>query len=159
MGDKGKMTRREWFAGVLAGAGLLASYGLLAAEGLMFLLPSRTKPKTRKIFAGQINEYKVGSVQSVADLQGNPILIRRDEAGFSALSSTCPHLGCKVSWEKDKNHFLCPCHNGIFDETGKGISGPPGDAGQRLLPVPIEVEESSGVVFIEVDDIQTGGRS
>ncbi|GAG28378.1 unnamed protein product, partial [marine sediment metagenome] len=110
MNNKNHMTRREWLAGVFAGAGLLASYGLLTAEGLLFLLPKATGTKTRKVFAGQISEFEMGVVRSVFDLQGNPILIRRTAAGFSAFSSTCPHLGCRVRWEEKNNRFLCPCH-------------------------------------------------
>ncbi len=153
------MTRREWLAGVFAGVGLLAGYGVLAGESLLFLLPKATGAKTRKIFAGQINEFEIGKVRSVYDLQGNPILIRRTAAGFAAFSSTCPHLGCKVRWEEDHHRFLCPCHMGIFDAEGKGIAGPPGDAGQSLLPVPIEVNEASGVVYLEVPDTKTSRKT
>jgi hypothetical protein len=43
---------------------------------------------------------------------------------------------------------------GIFDPEGRGISGPPGDAGQSLAPVPVEVDQDSGVVYLEVEDIE-----
>jgi cytochrome b6-f complex iron-sulfur subunit len=155
MTDEKPMTRREWLAGVFAGAGVLAAYGVLAAESLLFLLPRTTGAKTRRIFAGQINDFEIGKVRSVLDLQGNPILIRRTTAGFAAFSSTCPHLGCKVHWQEENQRFLCPCHMGIFDAEGRGISGPPGDAGQSLSPVPIQVDESGGVVYLEVADTKT----
>jgi len=153
------MTRRDWLASVLAGGGLMVSYGVLAAEGVLFLLPPLGKPKTRKIFAGRINQYQIGGIRKSYDLRGNQILVRRNTSGFSAFSSTCPHLGCKVHWEEDKNRFLCPCHMGIFDADGKGISGPPGDAGQSLIPVPVEVDQASGVVYLEVEDIKSKKKS
>lgn len=152
--ESGRTTRREWLAVILMGLGLVVSYGTLAIQGLMFLLPERLKPRTRKLFAGQADQYKVGSVQSFYDLQGNQILVKRSTSGFQAFSSVCPHLGCRVHWETDKQRFFCPCHRGIFDAEGVAISGPPADAGQRLAQVPLVVEESSGVIYIEVRDIK-----
>ncbi len=43
----------------------------------------------------------------------------------SALSSTCTHLGCRVSWDKDAQQLKCPCHGGVYDRTGAVIAGPP----------------------------------
>jgi len=71
-----------------------------------------------------------------------------DVSDFIALSSTCPHLGCKVHWEGPKSRFFCPCHSGAFDPTGKAIAGPPADAGQSLLRYPLKIE--NGLLFIEV---------
>ncbi|MHC4822169.1 MAG: QcrA and Rieske domain-containing protein [Planctomycetota bacterium] len=67
---------------------------------------------------------------------------------FMALSSTCPHLGCQVHWEAHNDRFFCPCHNGVFDPSGKGTEGPPGDAGQDLPRYPLKVE--GGLLYIEV---------
>ena len=152
MDEAGRTTRRKWLALVLMGAGLTVSYGALAVEGLMFLLPRRLKPRTRLLFAGQTNQYNVGSVQSFYDLQGNRILVKRSASGFAAFSSTCPHLGCHVHWEADRQRFFCPCHRGVFNADGVAISGPPADAGQSLSRVSLQVDESSGVVYIEVKD-------
>ena len=35
---------------------------------------------------------------------------------------------------------------------GKGIAGPPADAGQSLAQVPLTVDERSGVVYLEVKE-------
>jgi Rieske Fe-S protein len=42
-----------------------------------------------------------------------------------ALSATCAHLGCNVNYDETTGGFKCPCHSGIYDATGKNISGPP----------------------------------
>ncbi len=65
-----------------------------------------------------------------------------------ALSSTCPHLGCKVHWEAPENRFFCPCHNGAFDPSGRAIAGPPAEAGQSLGRYPLRIE--GGLLYIEV---------
>lgn len=159
MDEDTKMSRREWLAAAFSGLSVLAAYGVLAAEGFLFLVPKKTKPKTRLLFAGQIEQYKIGQVQKFFDLQGGEILVKRSKEGFKAFSSTCPHLGCKVKWEPDQNRFLCPCHMGLFDPEGKAYAGPPADAGQSLSPVTIKVDEAGGVVYIEVEDKGPGRKA
>ncbi|HEX9879295.1 MAG TPA: Rieske (2Fe-2S) protein [Candidatus Binatia bacterium] len=148
------VTRRDLLACVAMAAGLIISYGVLGIQGLMFLLPERLRPRTRRLFAGQLDGYRAGGVQVFFDLSGNEILIRRAPAGLTAFDSTCPHLGCRVHWEEDRQRFFCPCHRGVFNPDGVGISGPPAAAGQSLAAVPVEVDEKSGVVYIEVKDIR-----
>ena len=145
-------TRRDWLAKVTMGVGLVLGYGVFAAQGLLFLLPKRLKPKTRRLFVGPVERYRVGQVASVYDLEGNEILVKRSEAGFVAYSSTCPHLGCKVHWMPDKKEFFCPCHQGVFNADGVAISGPPADAKQDLFQVPLSVE--GGVVYLDVVDVK-----
>ena len=59
--------------------------------------------------------------------QQTVVFIDKDESGkgYRALSATCTHLGCGVSWDDAKKQFLCPCHKGVFDRSGKVVSGPP----------------------------------
>ncbi len=152
-------SRRDFMAKILMGAGLILAYGALAVEGIFFVLPPSKKIPTRKLFAGKLDQYKVGLIQTFYDLEGKQILVKRDESGLRAFSSVCPHLGCRVHWEEDKNRFLCPCHGGIFNEEGVATAGPPADAGQSLTEVPIFVDEASGIVYIEVKDPGKGKLS
>ena len=46
-------------------------------------------------------------------------------AGLVALSTTCSHLGCGVSWNAARNAFLCPCHGGVYGPEGAVLVGPP----------------------------------
>jgi menaquinol-cytochrome c reductase iron-sulfur subunit len=47
------------------------------------------------------------------------------EAQVVALSSVCTHLGCRVSWDAEREELRCPCHGGVFDRTGAVKTGPP----------------------------------
>lgn len=46
-------------------------------------------------------------------------------SGLVALSTTCTHLGCGVSWSAERKAFLCPCHGGVYDSSGRVTGGPP----------------------------------
>lgn len=152
MNEDSGATRRDLLAAVLMGGGLVLAYGTLALQGLLFLLPKRLRPKTRLIYAGRIDQFAVGGVRTIYDLDGNAILVKRGETGFEAFSSVCPHLGCRVHWEAEEKAFFCPCHRGVFDSDGVAVSGPPADAGQRLTQVTLEVDDRSGVIYLEVRD-------
>lgn len=136
------------------GVGLVSSYGVFAVQGLLFLLPARLKAPTRRLFAGQIDQFQIGALQAVLDLQGNEILVKRDQQGLRAFNSTCPHLGCRVHWQAEQQRFFCPCHNGVFNKDGVAVEGPPAAAGQSLAQVPLELDQKSGVVYLEVKDVR-----
>jgi menaquinol-cytochrome c reductase iron-sulfur subunit len=52
-------------------------------------------------------------------------LVRTVISAVTALDSTCTHLGCRVSWDGERQELRCPCHGGVYDRTGAVKSGPP----------------------------------
>ena len=52
-------------------------------------------------------------------------LVKTGESDVRALSSTCTHLGCRVSWNAEAQQLKCPCHGGAYDKTGAVVAGPP----------------------------------
>lgn len=139
--------------------GLAAGYGTCAGYAARFLYPARPTAKVW-LFVADLASFAVGASRTYRAPSGQPIVIaRRAEAGtaddFLALSSVCPHLGCQVSWEPAHPRFFCPCHNGVFDPTGRATEGPPAKAGQSLARYPVKVE--SGLLYIEVPDHATEG--
>ncbi len=44
---------------------------------------------------------------------------------FKVLSTRCTHLSCRVTWKKELNQYVCPCHDGRFDIDGNVKGGPP----------------------------------
>ncbi len=146
-----KSSRRGFLSKIVILSGVALAYGLFALEGLFFIVPRKKITEKIKIYGGRLSQYKLGTVKAFYDLEGNEILIMRDDSGLRAFSSVCPHLGCKVHWEGNKNEFFCPCHKGIFNSDGVAISGPPADAHQSLRKVQISVDEKSQIVYIEVN--------
>ncbi|HEX9839767.1 MAG TPA: ubiquinol-cytochrome c reductase iron-sulfur subunit [Anaerolineales bacterium] len=51
--------------------------------------------------------------------------VRKSDREVRVFSDVCTHLGCRVSWHPDIEHYVSPCHDGPFDIMGKNISGPP----------------------------------
>jgi Rieske Fe-S protein len=42
-----------------------------------------------------------------------------------AVSSRCVHVGCPVRYVAAAQSFVCPCHGGVYDFTGRRVGGPP----------------------------------
>jgi Rieske Fe-S protein len=67
-------------------------------------------------------------------------LVKTGDSSVTALSSTCTHLGCRVSWNAEQQVLKCPCHGGVFDRTGEVKAGPP-PAPLAKLPTKLEGEQ------------------
>lgn len=52
-------------------------------------------------------------------------VVRQDENQARVFSNICTHLGCRVSWHTNLQHYVSPCHDGHFDVVGTVVSGPP----------------------------------
>jgi Rieske Fe-S protein len=66
--------------------------------------------------------------------------VRRPEpAKVEALSATCPHFGCPVSYETAAKTFLCPCHNSRWNDDGERL--PDVAAKRGLDPLAIEIRD------------------
>ncbi len=134
--------------------GLVASYGTFAAMAGRFLYP--LKPRDRSwLYVTEVSRLKPGeSLVYVAPTGEKIAIARRSGTGkvedFLALSSVCPHLGCQVHWQGAQNRFFCPCHNGVFDPTGKAMEGPPAEAGQSLPNFPLKIEGSLLYILVPI---------
>lgn len=51
--------------------------------------------------------------------------LRDDYDQVVALSNRCMHLGCPIRYTGAAQRFICPCHGGVYDFTGKVDGGPP----------------------------------
>ncbi len=120
---------------------MAASFGGVIYPIIRYLSPLSQQQAAEKIEILK-DEVPVGKAKFFT-YKGSPAVVIHTKTGFTALSAVCTHLGCIVKWLEDKNEFLCPCHAGRFDPTGRVLSGPPPN------PMPqINVAESGVKIVI-----------
>jgi cytochrome b6-f complex iron-sulfur subunit len=117
-------SRRRFLSQAVMGFGMLFGIGTLGFRFLQFLVPSRGKRQAETVLIGAESKIPVGEAVPM-DLGGRKILVLKTNEGVVAFSRRCTDLGCLVSWNKEREQFVCPCHQGVFDKTGLNIAGPP----------------------------------
>lgn len=117
---------RRKFVNAILGLGGLGGLATIIYPVLSYLKPPKsTKPTVNSVKAGMASAFKSNSYKIVKFGRIPVILVKTETAKFVALSATCTHLDCIVQYKKDTKQIWCACHNGIYDLTGKNISGPP----------------------------------
>ena len=79
-----------------------------------------------------LNEVSAGTPYPFQYGAAPGLLFRGEDGSLRAFSLVCSHLACTVNWNPEKKTFSCPCHDGLFDEDGKVIGGPPSAPLERL---------------------------
>jgi Rieske Fe-S protein len=89
-----------------------------SSVGALTDFSSLTEPVMRSIQIEQVDGWrKAVSEKAVYVAKGR-------QGKLLVLTSICPHLGCTVPWNKEKNQFVCPCHGATFAADGTRVSGP-----------------------------------
>jgi Rieske Fe-S protein len=139
MSDPYQISRRDFIKGTAAVVGGLIG-ALIGIPSVAFLLSPGMKSgaKTDAVIAlGPLENYPVG-VPTRFDFTQTKVngwertainyglyVVRKNESEVRVFSDVCTHLGCRVSWHADQEHYISPCHDGHFDILGNVISGPP----------------------------------
>jgi menaquinol-cytochrome c reductase iron-sulfur subunit len=133
------LNNRRSFLGALVGVGSVFVGGLLSVPLVRFaLFPLiRRTTELRSSPVGAMSEFSaltepVMRTIQIEQLDGwrktiseKAVYVTTNKDGqLRVLTSVCPHLGCTVPWNKDKNQFICPCHGATFTKEGARVSGP-----------------------------------
>ena len=136
--NKNELSRRDFIkANVVAIGSLIGA--LIGLPSVAYLLsPSlKAQENTDSINLGPLENYPVGvptrfdfTLTKVNGWERTSVnyglfVVRKNETEVRVFSDICTHLGCRVSWHPDVQHYISPCHDGHFDIMGKNISGPP----------------------------------
>jgi len=139
-------SRRELLNKLWKGLGVVAVVEF-AAVFFGFLFSGKSEDENQKpkqLFdAGNINSFQKKSVTVFRG--GRFYLVRLDDGGFLALSLRCTHLGCSITWEQDKNRFICPCHASAFEINGN-VQNPPAPSALDYFPIIIQ----NGKVMVDI---------
>jgi len=137
MGNETKMNRRKFMeVGIFGISGAVAAVSGVALA--RFAVGSSFQQEESKWIALDLDlrsdepdfervvlEYEKKDGWLVTQAKALAYLKRTGKGEIVAISATCRHLGCIVSWVPEKKIFQCPCHNGKYDAEGRVISGPP----------------------------------
>ncbi len=144
---------RRGFLGWAAMLGTVAlSYGLFAAYAVRFIFPASRHAQRARMFVALASRVPPGESLYFTTPEGEEYVLTHGSspvAPFTAYSSRCPHLGCRVHWEDEGKQYICPCHGGAFDQEGRATLGPPLKAGQRLRACEVVVEGNAIYAMVE----------
>jgi Rieske Fe-S protein len=138
------VTRRGLMTGGALAVGGLASaaFGLPALGFALGPNFSRTEPHRWQDVGPEPDFNKTAYVQKIIDLVANvadsgktTIYVRKTDPAkdnkklsdqpYVAISNRCMHLGCPVRYVQASERFICPCHGGVYEFSGKVSGGPP----------------------------------
>lgn len=139
-----------------------ALYGVLVLLGLGFFVPAvklfapvKSREKELVFFPliaeDDVPRAGVKKAELVFAVSGKKrktrVFIVSSPEELVVLSATCSHLGCLVSYHKEKREFICPCHGGRYDLAGGNLAGPPPAPLARL---PLQTQDGMILVGIKV---------
>lgn len=165
MGKESDLNRRKFME-----VGIYTITGAIAAVSGVALVrfavgPSFDKIKSKWIeveledtqdknpgFSRVVLEYETKDGWLTSNARTLAYVKRTPEDEVIAISATCTHLGCIVTWDDDQRIFKCPCHDGRYDVDGRVISGPP--------PAPLKRHKTKiedGRIYLATETVPFGG--
>lgn len=130
---------RRRFLRFLLGFSVVSTVSIIAAPIVGFLIPPKVQSAGGggKVLVGSMTDLPANTGKVVA-MGSKPVIVTNTEAGVTAFSAVCTHLGCIVGYDSTVRQIVCPCHDGHFNaSTGVVISGPPP---RPLAPVATAIE-------------------
>lgn len=134
-------TRRGFFAWATFGLGLMAT-AAMAVPFVGYLIGPLRKRTPAWLSLGTVGSFPINETR--LHTFDNPlkqpwdgmvahtgVYVRNLGKGtgstdnFLVFAINCTHLGCPVTWFPQSGLFMCPCHGGVYYETGEHASGPP----------------------------------
>ncbi len=113
-------------------AGLLIADRIVSGESPWSALYDPTRTASKDFNRGGDTQSRVQSLSEIApgsggvvEQDGKAVALWRDEAGtVHALSASCTHKGCTVTWNNADRTWDCPCHGSMFEADGSVLHGP-----------------------------------
>ena len=135
-------SRRDFLK--LASHGVLAAGGMLGFGMLVRFLGHHSGASRQTIFdLGLASEVPPGTRVLFPEI---PAMLIHDDAGFTAISLVCTHLGCTL--EINSDGFACPCHNSRYDRQGTVLQGP----AVKALPTFLVEQDEDGHLIVSLND-------
>ncbi|HBG74701.1 MAG: hypothetical protein A2X25_11760 [Chloroflexi bacterium GWB2_49_20] len=133
-----RINRRDFLKGVIGGIGSIIAFTYGVPMIIFLISPALRKQESDAwVPLGTLENIPIGiptpfefTRSSINGWERTGIsygvfAVRKDETNIRVFSNICTHLGCRVSWHEDLQHYVSPCHDGHFDLYGNNVSGPP----------------------------------
>lgn len=139
MGEKEGVERREFLVlgGAAAAAVALGGCGSNLTQG--------------SLTAGTVSGLEVGGARAV---EGEPLIVARDDLGLYAMTAVCTHMGCTVAVEGER--LSCPCHGSAFSLDGAVVEGP---ANEPLQHFQVNVSDAGEITVDTTQPVDTSART
>lgn len=86
------------------------------------------------------------------DSEVGSVYLQQNGDEIRCFNSRCPHLGCTVKFEGEKQQFVCPCHESAFSLNGERTNNvPPRD----MDPLEVRVDDE-GMVWVKYQKYRAG---
>jgi cytochrome b6-f complex iron-sulfur subunit len=122
-----EVVRRDFIRSLFTG-GFLLWFGAFLYPVFRYLKPREEEDTTnavQSVVAAKISEIKTVHAKLFKFGTKPAWVYENEKKDIVAVIATCSHLGCTVTFYPEKNQFICGCHGGTYDATGKNIAGPP----------------------------------
>jgi len=110
----------------IVGAGCLAQIVLPIWR---YLFPGMSREPDKLVFTDdmltQLNALEPGHCLRFPWGGAPGLALRAQNNELRVFKGVCTHADCNVAWRAQSNDFFCACHEGVYDEFGKNIAGPP----------------------------------
>jgi cytochrome b6-f complex iron-sulfur subunit len=123
--DPANRSRRR-FLDYLLGTSAFATFAAIVYPIFKFMVPPEVvEAQQNSVAVGKNADFPSNSGKIFKFGSKPGIMIRTEAGDLKAFSASCTHLDCIVQYDPKSKQIICACHNGIYDLTGKNVSGPP----------------------------------
>jgi len=117
---------RRSFLDALLAVGFVSTAAAMAYPVARYIVPpADAEPGTASVVAARAGEVRPNSGKVFKFGNRPGIVVRTAEGELRAFSAVCTHLDCTVQFKADSSQLWCACHNGLYDLSGRVVSGPP----------------------------------
>ena len=132
-----RMPRRKLLDKFVKFAATLVTAVLSVPPLVMLIAPAFRRERVPWIMVGRLSEFRPNEPKAVTlsyqrrdgwvikAARTTVYVVVMGDGKVKVLSNICTHANCAVRWEKSKQAFFCPCHDGYFAIDGSVKSGPP----------------------------------
>jgi menaquinol-cytochrome c reductase iron-sulfur subunit len=111
-------------------------------------LPDDGVPRKFPVLANRVDAWN-----KFTQIPIGAVYLRRTGDQVQALNAVCPHAGCNVDFLRERNVYLCPCHNSTFTVAGR-IGDPSSPAARGLDSLDVEIRGNE--VWVKFQNFRAG---